>query len=274
MAHENKKLAPRYIVPALERAILILRLLASSPTGQTLTDIGGELEIPKSSAFTLLSTLQYYNMVQRNPDGTFELGMSLFSLGSAAVGRLGIQNFAHPILIQLVEETNLAAHVAVLNTNKIVYINKVESLDAFTISSRLGAQMGVHCTALGKAIMAYLSESERNLILDQLVFMKRTENTITSIIEFQKELSRVRDCRFAIDDEENEVGIRCMAVPVFNHLGKVIAAISISGPEKQLSSQNQENLKEKIFQSAIALSTRLGFLGNWYNALEEYPRQE
>lgn len=251
----------KYIVPAVERAILILRLLQHERDGLTNSEIAQQLSIPKSTAFTILETLRQYGLIQRDDDtGQFRLGMELFILGSTVIEHLDLRETARPILKELAAETDLTAHLGVLDSQEVVYVEKIESQARIKVSSRVGGRMGVHCTALGKAMLAHLPEREARRMLDGSVLPRRTPNTITAHELLQSELARTKDRGYAVDYEENEIGIRCLSAPVYNRHGEVTGAISVSGPRDQISSERIDQLAEKVVAASQNLSERLGYV--------------
>jgi IclR family transcriptional regulator, KDG regulon repressor len=250
----------RYIVPAVERAILILQLLGREAGGLTISEIAQKLSIPKSTVFTILTTLHEHNMVEREEgSGRFGLGMELFTLGSIVLESLNPRSAGREILKQLAEETHLTAHLGIIDRDEVVYIEKIESQARIKVSSRLGGRMSLHCTALGKAMLSAMPETERALLLQGMRLSQQTPNTITSLPGLLEELQRVRERGYAMDDEENEPGIRCLAAPVYNHHGEVSYAISISGPLDQITAERIDELANEVVRAARELSWRLGY---------------
>jgi DNA-binding IclR family transcriptional regulator len=250
----------KYIVPAVERAIQILQLLNQEPEGLTISQISQALALHKSTVFTILNTLSLYRLVERTEDtGRYQLGMALFTLGSQVVERLNIRTVADPILKQLVRQTGLTVHLGILDEGEVVYIEKLEGNGPIKVSSRVGHRVGLHCTALGKAILAHLSEAERRQQLARQSLLKRTSNTITSLEMLQADLERSKAQGFSFDDEENEPGIRCLGAPVYNYRQEVVCALSLSGPRDLISRSCREKLAKQLKQAALEISQALGF---------------
>ena len=213
----------KYIVPAVERAAIILQLLAQEPDGLTISQLTRRLAVPKSTIFTILTTLKQYRLVERVEEtGQFRLGMELFTLGSTVVERLNVRSATYPTLKRLAQSTGLTTHLGIMDRGEVVYIEKIEGQGPIKISSAVGRRMGVHCTALGKAMLAQLPQAELQLILSNYNLPQRTPNTITSLEALQTDLARTRERGYAFDDEENELGIRCLGVPIFHH-GREVA---------------------------------------------------
>jgi len=250
----------KYIVPAVERAVIILQLLAQEPDGLTISQITQRLAVPKSTIFTILTTLKQYHLVERGEEtGRFRLGMELFTLGSTVVERLNIRSAAYPTLKRLAQSTGLTTHLGIMDQGQVVYIEKIEGQGPIKISSAVGRRMGVHCTALGKAMLAQLPEAELQLIFNDHALLQRTPNTITSWEALRTDLARTYERGYAFDDEENELGIRCLGAPVFNHQREVVCAMSISGPRDRISIESIGTLARQLVEAAKEVSQNLGY---------------
>ncbi|MCB0172522.1 MAG: IclR family transcriptional regulator [Anaerolineae bacterium] len=251
----------KYIVPAVERAILILQLLDQEPEGLTIAQITQKISIAKSTVFTILTTLNLYGLVERVEEtGRYQLGMGLFTLGSSVIERLDVRSRAYPILKSLAQQTRLTTHLGIIDEDEVIYIEKIEGQGPIKISSAVGRRMGVHCTALGKAILAQLPADKLDIIFAGRQLPQRTPNTITSVQLLQVDLSRTKERGYSFDDEENELGIRCLGAPVFNHRGEVAHAVSISGPRDRVSLDTIESLAEQLKQAALEISQAVGFV--------------
>lgn len=251
----------KYIVPAVERAIFILQLLSQEPEGLTISQIAQKIAIAKSTVFTILTTLDMYGMVERVEDtGRYQLGIELFTLGSSVIERLDVRSRAYPILKRLAQQTQLTTHLGIIDEDEVIYIEKLEGQGPIQISSAVGRRMGVHCTSLGKAILAQWPEEKLQSLLTRRPLAQRTPNTITSIPQLQENLARTKERGYAFDDEENELGIRCLGAPIFNHRGEAVYAVSISGPRDRVSLDTVEQLGEKLKLAANEISQAIGFI--------------
>lgn len=251
----------KYIVPAVERAVIILQLLAQEPDGLTISQLTQRLAIPKSTIFTILNTLKQYRWVERVEEtGQFRLGVELFTLGSTVVERLNVRSAAYPILKHLAQSTGLATHLGIMDEGEVVYIEKLEGRGPIKISSAVGRRMGIHCTALGKAMLAQLPEGEVQFILNGRALSQRTPNTIISLEALRADLARTRERGYSFDDEENELGIRCLGAPIFNHRREVVCALSISGPRDRFSIESIEVLARQVVEAAREISQNLGYV--------------
>lgn len=158
---------------------------------------------------------------------------------------------------ELVRQCQETVHLAVPSGNEVVYIGKVESEQPIQMYSFIGARLPMYCTALGKAILAF-SDPERIALLIKTPLMQRTKNTIASWDGLSVELARIREVGYAIDDEENEDGVRCVGAPIFDFNQKVIGAISISGPATRMTMERLEELGPLVHETASQISLRMG----------------
>jgi DNA-binding IclR family transcriptional regulator len=245
-------------VPALERALMILEVLAKSKDGLTLSQITRKLGIPKSSAHSLLLTLERRGYLHRNVQtGRYMFGFKLFSLANMALKNIELREQARPFLKALMESTELTVHMAMLEDNEVVIIDKIEPPGLLKLGTWIGKRMDVHCTGVGKAYIAYLPEEE----IDRLIapgLARYNENTITSARKLKEELARIRKLGYSLDDEEETIGLRCIGAPIFDHTGQVVASISVAGTTAQITSENLTWLAERVKQTASAISRQLG----------------
>lgn len=249
----------KYVVPAVERAVIILQLLAQEPDGLTISQITQRLAVSKSTIFTILTTLRQYRLVERvEESGRFRLGMELFTLGSTVVERLNVRSAAYPSLKRLAQSSGLTTHLGIMDQGEVVYIEKIDGQGPIKISSAVGRRMDVHCTALGKSMLAYLPEAEVELIFNGRKLLQRTPNTITSLEVLRADLARTRERGYAFDDEENELSIRCLGAPIFSHRGEVACAISISGPRDRICIENIGPVARQVVEAAREISQNLG----------------
>ncbi len=247
-------------VPALEKALLILEMLASSRAGLSLPEIVKKSGLPKSSVHCLLVTLQRQEYLHRNENtGRYMFGLKLFSLANMALSGLKLREQAAPHLYSLMQQTRLTAHMAILEKNEAVLIAKVDCPVVFRLATWLGKRMEVHCTGLGKALIANLPEERLNELLREHGLPRHNENTIASPKRLKEDLANAAKRGYAIDDEEDEIGLRCIGAPVFDHTGAVIAAISIAGTTTQITGENVHDLAQRVKGAAASISRILGY---------------
>ncbi len=242
-------------VPAVERALTIFEIMGAARKGLTLSEIARSLELPKSSVHYVLSTLERRGYLYRRGErGRYMFTSKLFSLASSAQSGLGLGEESRPFLRQLMESTGLTVHMALLEQNELVLIEKAEPTP-FRLPSWVGKRMAIHCTGLGKALLAHLPEERINQIIRQGL-MQYNDNTIVSSRKLLQELARIRQLGYSLDDEEETVGLRCVGAAVLGS-GQAIAAISIAGGTHEITSDNLESLAAKLKGTAEKLSRHL-----------------
>ena len=245
---------------AVERALSIFELIAESQNGLSNSDLSRRLNIPKSSASYILRVLEKRHYLQRDERGKYRLGLKLVSLTRDALTHLDIREIAKPILEQFLQKSRLAeAHLAVLDNGRAVYVEKVESQSFVKMDIWVGHRLPIHTTAIGKALVAYLPESETLQILSLRGMEKKTRKSINNPQKYLRELEKVRNYGFAIDDEENAEGVRCVASPIFDANGKVTAALGTSTIIMQLNETQLPKVVEMIKEAAAKVSQRLGY---------------
>jgi len=261
---QSKPLKPKNLVQTIERMASILDLVGKKPQGISIRDLSSELRLPKGTVHRLLSSLAYFGYIRQDPVmRNYYLGLKLLDLGSLVASQIDLRKISEAILHDLAERCKETVHMVVMDRDEVVYIEKVESphgLGGLRMTSRVGSRNPAHSCAVGKVLLAYLSEKE----LDDYILRKglphRTANTIIDRKAFQEHLNMVRTQGHAIDDEENERGIRCVAAPIFNDKGKVVSAISISGPAFRVTKKLiQDTLKKEVMRAVSEVSKRLGF---------------
>jgi len=247
---------------AVERAIEILESIAQRESGLTNSEISRRLAIPKSSASYILRTLESRGYVRRERDsGKYRLGLKVLSLSRGAQASVGLRDVALPVLRRLVELTGLTAHLAVLDNGEAVYLEKAESLSFIRIDTWIGRRLDVHSTAVGKALLATLPQTEIELILNQRGLKKKTPKTITLPAKLLRELSKVRDQGYALDNEENNVGARCVAAPVLDNFGRPVAAVGVGGTTAQMDKSALGRAVRAVKQAAREIAEGIGYRG-------------
>lgn len=247
----------------VDKALKVLVALAdnASPRGTSLAELSSKVGYHKTTAYRLLATLQRNGFVQQDPDtDRYRLGLKLLELSTILLDNLELRREASPLLCELMTKTNETIHLAVLEQAEVVYIDKVESLNPVRMFSRIGRRMPAHCTGMGKAILAYMPDPYVAMVIAKGL-PQRTSNTITSPDEFRRELGRIRERGYSIDNVENEDGIACTAAPVFDHTGQPIAAISVAGPSMRVTPERFEELGLLVKNTAQEISHRMGYRG-------------
>jgi IclR family acetate operon transcriptional repressor len=246
---------------ALERGFTILETIAESSSGLTNSEISRKLEIPKSTASYLLRTMEKRGYLRKDETtGKFRLGFRLLRLTHGILDNVDVREVAKPVMQEFVKRTQMASHLAVLDNGRAVYVEKIEAESFVRMDIWVGHRLPVHTTAVGKALVAYLPTEEVIRILEERGMEKRTLQTISTHTRFLRELEKVRTYGFALDNEENSEGVRCVASPIFNMQGKVIAAIGTSNLSFHLEDSKLPEIVEILKKSAAEISMQLGYL--------------
>jgi len=260
----NQTPKPNNLVQTIERISSLFDTVGQNPQGISIRDLSAKLRLPKGTIHRLLSSLAYFGYVRQDPKTrNYFLGLKLVELGNLLLSQLDLRKEAEPFLRDLAERTKETVHMVFLDRNEIVYIDKVETdhtPGGLRMASRVGLRNPAHSCAVGKVLLSHLAEDELNHIIEEKGLPKRTENTITDPNRLKEQLKSVRIQGYAVDDEENERGIRCVAAPIYNEVGRAVAAVSISGPAFRITKKViQERLKRETKQTALKISQRLGF---------------
>jgi DNA-binding IclR family transcriptional regulator len=224
----------RYTVDAAAKALELLSVFSFREPRLSLSDLAARTGIPRATAFRLLSTLEQSGFLAKD-HGAYQLGIKCFVLGNIVAGGLDLRETAHPHLVALRDTTRETTQIAILDHWQVVYLERVLSpYPAGLMRARAGAILPAYCTGLGKTLLAYSPEAEVEAWATRQKFPALTPHTITSAKRLLKELRVIRQRGYGIDDEEREKGVRCLAAPVRNHNGDVVAAVSVAGPTDRM----------------------------------------
>ncbi len=216
-------------IQSVDRALQILDLFDDQNKEMKITDISARTGLNKSTLHALLKTLQARGYIDQNEDnGRYRLGMKLVERGNFVISSIDIRTACNRFLVDLSTKTGQTTHLGILDAGHGVYIDKVEGQAAIITYSRIGRQLPLHCTAMGKVLVAFQDEQARKRILQDYSYDPMTPRTITGEDAFLQEIATVREQGYAIDEQEHVKGVRCAAVPIFDHKGKITAAISLS----------------------------------------------
>lgn len=249
-----------YRVQVLDRTLRLLDVLAGADREMGLAELAGRLALHKSTIHRLLAVLERHRLIRKDPaQGKYGLGMKLFELGSRAVARLDLRDRAEPVLERLADETHETAHISVLDGAEMLSIANVEGRWTLRTPSTVGRRTPVHCTSAGKAVIAFLPDRALAALLSDLPLTQYTRHTLVTRAALRRELLQVRDRGFAIDNEEVEVGLRCVGAPIRNHRGRVVASMSIAGPVFRITEDRLPALILRVVTAAHDLSKDLGY---------------
>lgn len=245
---------------AVERALAMLEAVAQESDGLSNAEISRKLNIPKSSASYILRTLETQSYLTRDGEsGKYRVGLKILSLSRGALSGIDVRGVALPIMRHLTQQTGLTCHLAILDGPEAVYIEKVEPEGFIRMDTWVGRRMRVHATSVGKALVAHITQDRLEQILRKSGMEKRTPKTITTLPRLLKELEKVRGQGYAVDDEENNLGARCVGAPVFNDHGTIEAALGLSGTTQQVSPQTMPRILDALKDSARHISMGMGY---------------
>ena len=249
-----------YRVQVLDRAITILGILAEAREGIGLAEVAIAAKVHKSTAHRIIMSLEGQRVIDRDPaTGKYRLGLRLFELGSAAIAQFNIRDRARRFLESVVNEAGETVHLCVMDAGEVLYLDKVEPSRSIRMASRIGLRNPAHCTAVGKAMMALLSDAEVDSIVQRHGMRRFTATTITTLAELRAELAKIRECGYAVDNEEHEDGVRCVASVVRDHSGRPAAAMSISAPSFRIPKDKLAIFAKTICKATQELSREWGY---------------
>lgn len=249
----------RYTVDAAAKALELLSAFSFGERKLSLNDLAARTGIPRATAFRLLSTLEQSGFAAK-VGVEYQLGIKCFVLGNVVAADLDLRAKAHPHLVALRDTTRETTHVAILHHWQVVYLERIPSPQPVGfMRSRAGAVMPPYCTALGKTMLAFRPEGEVAAWAASEKLVAHTPRTITSARRLLKELRVIRERGYGIDEQEREVGVRCVAAPIRNHRGEVVAAISVAAPANRMPTTIAGSaLAAAVCASARAISLEIG----------------
>jgi DNA-binding IclR family transcriptional regulator len=251
------------VVKVVVKAAAVIDLLAESDVPMSLTALSKRLGIARSTLHGILATLINVGYVcKEERSGDYRLGLRLFEIGNKISQKIDERKVAKPYMRALSEKTGETVHLAVLQDGEVLYINKQESNNSIRIITESGLKLPAHCTGVGKALLSGLSDEQIRQVAEKKGLAKYTETTVTDIGILLKEIEKIRKQGYASDQQEFMIGLRCVAIPIRNMSGKVVCAISISGPVSRMSGDLFEMKKRYLIKTAHAISKELGFGGD------------
>lgn len=261
-AHSNmKNQTVNYKVPNLEKGLAVLDYLSLSINGKTLQEIKDDLDISQTTAYRILNAMTRLDYLIYNEDTKrYKLSRKLLTLGFRALNEHQLLETVLPHLRELRDEVKETACFGVLGETKGIFIEQAQGSYAFSFKLSPGKPFELHCSAPGKAIMAYLPNSVRNRYLECMEFQRFNENTIVSKEEYLDELEKVLKKGYSMDNEEELSGVICIGAPIFNYNGYPCGAIWISGPKGRLTESIIHSDAEIIKETAMRISTELGYI--------------
>ena len=249
----------QYNITALQRGLQLLQLFKQAEHGLPAAQVSKLSRLPVSTVHRFLVNLEAAGFLKCGVNGVYHLGLECFAVGQAALGQLDIRRVSLPFLLDLNQQTRETIHLTVRHGLTAVYVEKIDSTEPLRIHSRIGASVPLYCTAVGKVMLGYMSEEEREDALRQIELRRVTANTIGSLQELRTELLRVRKNGHACDMEENELHIRCIAAPIWDHKGEVHSSLSITVPVVRMPVARLRQLAPLIQDAGLQISRQLGY---------------
>jgi DNA-binding IclR family transcriptional regulator len=247
-----------YQLQGLDRVVAILDLLGASDNSLSLAEICQRMNLHKSTAHRALMALERTGMIERAPASRYRLGLKLYDMGSRAVEQIDLRSRVHPHLRKLALRVGETVHLGVLHKTRVVYIDKIEPINRrVCISSRTGTSNPVYSTSLGKAILAYMPAEDVAKTISKIQFKTFTSKTLASGEELLDALERVRRRGYAVDDEEMEIGTRCVGAAILDAGGHPIAAVSISGSTTRLAAHCVPAIAQHVVHCAGEIASQL-----------------
>ncbi|MEO6349147.1 MAG: IclR family transcriptional regulator [Candidatus Limnocylindrales bacterium] len=223
------------------------------------SELSRALNLKKATTHRLLASLRRRDIVAQDPvTRRYQLGMRLWQLGMLALNQVDWIDRARPYLRQLRDETGETTHLAILDEGQVLYIDKVESEHSLRMPSQVGRRLPAHCTGVGKALLAYLTAAALADVIERHGLPSFTPATIIERHILVAELASIRERGYAVDDEEIEPGLRCIAAPIRGHSGDVVAAISIAGPSSRVRREEVDRYADRVVAAARQASAALG----------------
>ncbi|HKN12139.1 MAG TPA: IclR family transcriptional regulator [Candidatus Binatus sp.] len=252
--------ARTYSSQVLDRVVRILECFGPERTDLRLVEIVAATGLHKSTLYRLLEAMRAHRLIGFDAEsGCYHPGLKLFEIGSLAAGRFALERHAHPTLEHLATVSGETAHLCVLDGSDVVYVAKVECTRTLRIPSAVGQRNPAYCTGVGKAILAFLTPEQIESYIASTPLKPFTRKTLISSKELKANLGQVTVQGYAVDDQEREEGVRCVAAPVRDHAGEVIAAISIAGPSIRVTKERIAGLASHVVQAADEISAAIGY---------------
>jgi len=253
----------RYLINSILRASNVLRCFSKEGSHFKMSELARQLHLDRSTTYRILVSLEKCGFVEKDErTGEYSLGMTAFEIGNAFIRQMDFVKISKPIMADLALKVQETVHLAVISDSEIVYVDKADSPRTLGVMSKIGQRAPVYCTALGKVLLAHQSKEEMNRVIREIKLKPYTKNTIISKKGLAEQLKEIREKGYALDRREYEEGVECIAAPIRDHLGNVIAAISISGPQRKISTPNETQFVSQVVEGAALISSKMGYRGD------------
>lgn len=243
---------------AIQKAIAILEIVANDVRALSLPDIANQLSMPRQTVHRVVRQLEDVGLLQRDPGRErYSIGTRLNRLALGAISNSHQRGMAHAVLARLVEEIGETCNVGMLNSHEVVYIDRVECDWPLRVQLKPGSRVPVHCTAIGKLLLAHLDPESRHQILSACQLTRFTDHTITDPKKLEANLEEIRSQGYSINYQEDSVGLIAVAVPVRDGHGHVVGGLAVHAPEARLSVGDARSLLPKLNQAADKIGNTL-----------------
>jgi IclR family transcriptional regulator, KDG regulon repressor len=256
-----RKAKPRRMrLSSVANSIRLTKAFSENEYEMGISALAARLGLAKSTVHRLATTLVEYDILEQNREtGKYRLGLALFELGTLVRRKMDVMSEAQAQIHALADLSGETVQLAILDHLSVLYIRIRESRQAVRMSTGLGSRAPAHCTSVGKVLLAYQTPETIQQVIDNGL-RRYTPNTITEPAKLIEELASVRQRGYAIDDEEIESGLRCVAASIRDHSGRVIAAISVAAPVQRMTKKNLQTTVPSVVAAADAISRRLGYM--------------
>lgn len=263
-----KKAKPRRMrLSSVANALRLTKAFSEQEYEMGISALAARLGLAKSTVHRLATTLVEYDMLEQNREsGKYRLGLAFFELGTLVRRKMDTATEAQGEIHALADSSGETVQLAILDHLTVLYIRIRESRQAVRLSSGLGSRAPAHCTGVGKALLAFQPAEVVQQVIDAGL-KRHTVNTITEPEALRTELASIRARGYAIDDEEIEVGLRCVAAPIRDHSGQVVAAISVAAPVQRMSKKTVQTTVPSVVAAAENISRRLGYMPSLSTAM-------
>lgn len=241
-------------VLVLHKTLDILEAIKNSPTGMSLADLARSVQMPKPTAYRITSTLESRGYLDRTSEGGYQVSRKMFELQRRATDEQLVIRAAQPVMERLVESCQETVNLGVLDAGEVVVINTIESPQGIRMASKIGNRRYLHSTALGKVLLSGLPERELQRLIRVKGLPRLTPTTLTTVDALKEELELVRDRGYSIDNEENEANGRCLGAPIFGPYGRMVAALSISGPTFRMTVEHAHSLASQLVEACQTIT--------------------
>jgi DNA-binding IclR family transcriptional regulator len=248
------------MIGSVIKTFSILRLFTPEEPILTLTSIAKQLDYPKSSVHSMLQTLESLGFIEKVENNSYAVGKAFIPLTQTVLVNVQIRDRIAPLLRQLSDETEKSVYLTVPDHNMSLYIYAIETHHRLLARSAVGDRVPLHCTGVGKALMAFLPAKEQQRIIEEVGLPGFTETTITDPTSMTEELKQIFERGYSIDNQEHETGSFCVGAPIFDAKGNAVASCSVAGNDPNIIGEKREFYAGKITYTAQEASRRMGFV--------------